>query len=107
MSQTVYGNKMIEYRSQLNEFVVEYQERQTEFDQISTKQTYSSLGDVKLKAENLLRMVRDHPMYTTLKDLVFDMYCKSPRTLDPSIAEAPNLRMLYESGMKSDPSPKL
>ena len=62
---------------------------------------YSHLDDVKVQAENLLKMVRDHPMYAALKDLVFDLYCKTPRAIDSNIAGAPNLRSAYESGGRS------
>ena len=108
MSDIVYGSNKLQYKSQLNEIVAEYGELQTEFDDlILAKKTYSILGDLKLKVENLLRMVRDHPMYATLKDLVFDLYCKNPRKLDPKIAAAPNLTFLYEFGIMSDPPAKL
>ena len=107
MSQSVYGCKMQEYRSQLNEFVVEHTEIQQEFDLLIKERLFSNLDDVKFKAENLLKMVRDHPMYGVLKDLVFDLYCKNPRVLGSDIVLAPNLRSAYESGVKSNLSSKL
>ena len=107
MSQSVYGDKMNEYRSQLNEFVVEHTEIQQEFDSLIKERLYSNLDDVKITAENLLNMVRDHPMYSVLKDLVFDLYCKNPRVLGSDIASAPNLRFAYESGVRSKSTTKV
>ena len=94
MSQSVYGDKMQEYRSQFNEFIAEHTEIQQDFDVLINERLYSNLDDVKIEAENLLKMVRDHPMYGALKDLVFDMYCKNPRVLGSDIVSAPNLRCI-------------
>ena len=51
--------------------------------------------------------MRDHPMYLSLKDLVFDLYCKNPRAIDPKVAAGPNLTYLYESTLKSKASSKV
>ena len=103
MSHTVYGRNLTQYRSQINEYVVEYGEIQAEFDLILSNKDFSHLNDARLKAQNLLKMIREHPMYLTLKDIVFDLYCKNPRTIDSKVAAAPNLTFLYESGIESSP----
>ena len=104
MSQTVYGKNLSLYRSQLNEYIFEQGEIQAEFDMMCSKKTYSIMAQLKLKSRNLLDMIRNNQMYKTLKDLVFDIYCKNPKTFDSKNATAPNLTFLYESGLKSAPS---
>ena len=77
--------------------MAEYSEIKTHFDFILLKNDYEKLTEIGDKAQNLIKMVRDHPMHTKLRDMVYDVYCKNQKGQGPKLAGSPNLVFLYES----------
>ena len=101
MSHLIHGNNFVEYKSQFNEFMVEYSDLKTSFDLLLSLNDYEKLTDIEVKVRNLIKMARDHPMHTKLRDMVYDIYCKNQKGQGPELAGSSNLAFLYESMVDS------
>ena len=101
MSHVVYGKKLTEYRSQLNEYLIENNEIKTEFELMLSRNDYQKLSDIEIKVQTMIKMVRDHPMHLKIKDFLYDFYCNNPKNLDSKFTGAPNISILYESMVNS------